>query len=420
MREEFYRNNRRKLMGLINSKSAAIFFAGTAPKMSADAKYPFSPNRNFYYLTGLTDQSIILYMERNEDDMKECLFIERYDELKAKWTGETVSLDEAKRISGISDIRYLDEFESFIHAKLFSDKIEYLYLDLEKDSFSSDSVIGVRFAGQIRDEYPQITIKNAYHKVSSLRLIKDEEEIKEIKNAIRITKEGIYNVWKNARANVKEFEMEAEFDYILKKNGVGHAFDTICAAGINATCLHYVQNNQEIKDGDLLLLDLGAQSNLYNGDISRTFPINGKFTKEQRSYYDIVMLAHKRVFEAIKPGLPFKRLNEIVRETYAEELKKIGLIKEDKEVTKYYFHGVSHYLGLDTHDVGSRDVLLEKGMVLTVEPGIYIPELNIGIRVEDDILVTDEGMENLSEDIIRDADEIEEFMAKNNKYLVNK
>lgn len=418
MKQEFFINNRRRLMGKLDSKSCALFFAGNAPKKSADAKYPFTPNRNFYYLTGLDDQSIILYMERNEDDMKECLFIERYDELKAKWVGETVSPNDAEEISGVSDIRYLDEFENFIHSKFFSGKIENLYLDLEKDNFQAEYAMGGRFARQVQIDYPQIKVKNAFHEVCELRVIKSEEEINEIRKAIEITKEGIYNVWKNALPGVKEFEMEAEFDYVLKRSGVkDHAFDTICAGGINATCLHYVENNSEIKDGEMLLLDLGAQWNYYNADISRTFPINGKFTDEQRKYYDMVMLAHSRVLDAIKPGVPFRNLNEIVRETYAEELKKFGLIKEDSEVTKYYFHGVSHYLGLDTHDVGSRDVVLEKGMIITVEPGIYIPELNIGIRVEDDILVTETGMENLSISIIRDAKDIEKFMADNNENI---
>ena len=176
--------------------------------------------------------------------------------------------------------------------------------------------------------------------------------------------------------------------------------------------LHYVNNDQPIQDGDLLLLDLGAQWNSYSADISRTFPINGKFSDRQKELYQIVRLAMERVFAAIKPGVPFKRLNEIVRETYAEELVRIGLIEDASGVSKYYFHGVSHYLGLDTHDVGSRDQDLAPGMVLTVEPGLYIPEEGIGIRIEDDVLVTETGMENLSFDIPRDVEEIERILAR--------
>ena len=186
----------------------------------------------------------------------------------------------------------------------------------------------------------------------------------------------------------------------------------MCSSDLkNAAVLHYVENNQMIKDGDLLLLDLGAQWNYYSADISRTFPINGKFSERQKELYQIVRLAMDRVFEAIKPGVPFKRLNEIVRETYAEELKRIGLIEDPAEVQKYYFHGVTHYLGLDTHDVGSRDQDLAPGMVLTVEPGLYIPEEGIGIRIEDDVLVTETGMENLSHDIPKDIEDIEGVLA---------
>lgn len=400
-------------MGKIEPGSAVILFCGKAPKKTADEKYQFAPNRNFLYMTGIAEEQVIVYLERSGDDIKEALFIQRHDEVRAKWVGETIKPETASELSGITDIRFLDEFETFLHNKIVSGALTKLYFDLEKDSFQADYGPGGRYAQTIKTEYPQLTQGNIFPLICELRVIKDKAEVDEIRKAIEITKDGILNLWKNRRAGAYEHEMEAEFVYILKKNGVKDiAFQTICAGGKNAAVLHYVENDQIINDGELLLLDLGAQWNYYSADISRTFPINGKFTERQAELYQIVRLAMERVFAAIKPGLPFKRLNEIVRETYGEELVRIGLIKDPSEVSKYYFHGVSHYLGLDTHDVGSRDVELAPGMVITVEPGLYLAEEGIGIRIEDDVLVTEDGMENLSQAIPRDIEAIEACLAQ--------
>ena len=231
-----------------------------------------------------------------------------------------------------------------------------------------------------------------------------------MKKAIQITKQGIENIFKNANPNMMEYELEACFDYEIKRNGAkDKAFNTILAGGKNATVLHYNENNQKINDGDLVLLDLGASFGYYSADISRTFPICGKFSQRQKQLYNIVLEAQQKVIDAIKPGLPFKRLNEIVIEHYETELLKIGLIKDKEEVKNYYYHGVSHFLGLDTHDVTDGIQELKEGMVITVEPGLYIAEEGIGIRIEDDVLVTKDGAENLSKDIIKTVDQIENF-----------
>ena len=176
--------------------------------------------------------------------------------------------------------------------------------------------------------------------------------------------------------------------------------------------LHYVDNNAVIKEGDLVLLDLGAQYGYYNGDISRTFPVSGKFTNRQKAFYDLVLKAHDQVIAMVKPGIPYSRINELVQEIYAKGLRELGLIQTDEEVRKYYYHNTSHFLGLDTHDVGKREVILEEGMVITVEPGLYIEEESIGIRLEDDILITKDGCENLSKEIIIKPEDIEAFLAK--------
>lgn len=407
MHNTVYKDHRRKLMASVDPGSAVILFSGEPVKRSADAHYPFSPNRNFLYMTGIVEEGIVLYMEKTGDDVIETLFIYRYDEVKAKWTGETIACEEAEKVSGVRDIRYLDEFEDFLHKKL-TGGLERVWLDLEKDSFKSQPGHGGVFARELREEYPEVRISNVYSSITSLRVIKGAEEIEEIRKAISNTGEAILRLWAKARPGMKEYELEAEYNYSLKKNGVKElAFPTICAAGKQATVLHYEDNDQATKDGELVLLDLGAAHNHYCADISRTFPVNGRFTERQKEIYGIVRLAMDNVFNAIKPGIPFQRLNEITRETFAVELKRIGLIEDASEVSKYYFHGVSHHLGLDVHDVGSREIPLKPGMVFTVEPGLYIPEEGIGIRIEDDVLVTEEGMENLSIAIPKDIEEIE-------------
>lgn len=211
-----------------------------------------------------------------------------------------------------------------------------------------------------------------------------------------------------------EYEIEAYFNFELNKRGIKEfAFDTIAASGKNATVLHYSSNNTKTQDNELMLLDLGAQYQLYNADISRTFPLNGKFTERQKQVYNIVLKANEEVMKAVKPGVTLMELQNLCKSILAEGCKSIGLIKEDSELSKYYFHGVSHPLGLDTHDVGSRGMKLEAGMIITDEPGLYIEEEGIGIRIEDDILVTENGYENLSQSIIKSVEDIESFMSNN-------
>lgn len=407
----FKTNRENVIKSLKEEKAMVVLFSGVAMHKTCDQFFPFEPNRNFYYMTGLDKQNLIYLAIKNGDKIEETLFIERYDELKAKWIGKSIEEDEAKKISNIENIKYLDEFEKTFSNLVFRNYIETIYLDLE-NRYLDNSKHSFKQANIIKEHYPYINIKNIYNNLGYFRLFKTEEEIKNIKKAINITKQGIEYIWKNTKANIKEYELEACFDYEIKRNGSkDKAFNTILASGKNATVLHYEENNSTIKDGQLILIDLGATYKYYNSDISRTFPANGKFSDRQKKLYNIVLEGQRKVIEAIKPNLPFKRLNEILIEHYEEELMKIGLIKDKSEVSKYYYHGVSHYLGLDTHDISSPDVLeLKEGMVITVEPGLYITEEGIGIRIEDDILVTNTGYENLSSNIIKTVEDIENFL----------
>ncbi|MFR1709194.1 MAG: aminopeptidase P family protein [Clostridium sp.] len=415
MNKNFFTNNRQKLGKEINNNSMAIFFAGQAPYKSADENYPFTPNRNFYYLTGIDEEKVIMMMININGKISEMLFIQENDPIMAKWVGETISEDKAREVSGIEDIRLLEDFKSVVAGYLNIFNMQNIYLDLERQEFDIVKTASQNFAKELIERYPYVRIKNIYHNIALLRTIKEEKEIEMIKKAIDITYDGIKEMWSNAKPGMMEYEVEAYFNYILKKNGVkDFAFPTIAATGKNATILHYVDNNTVTKDGELMLLDLGAQYKYYNGDISRTFPINGKFTERQREVYNIVLEANEIVMKSVKPGITTSELQNIAKRVLADGCKRIGLIQEDSELDKYYFHGVAHPLGLDTHDVGPRNIELKPGMIITDEPGLYIEEEGIGIRIEDDILVTEDGYVNLSAHIIKTVEDIEEFMSKSN------
>ena len=409
MKKEFYKNNRNKLINKIQDNSIVILFAGNAPKKTADEKYLFTPNRNFYYLTGIDEEDHILVLLKINGVTRDILFIKEVDEVREKWEGKTIRKEEVYDVCGIENVQYLNSFNGFIEKELLNNDSLNIYLDLEKGNYS------YKFLSEIKDKYFNINIKNIFSEIAKLRLIKDEEEINRMRKAISITIEGVKELMKNSKEGIREYELEAYFDFVCKKNGVkDFAFKTIAAAGKNATILHYVTNDSKIKDGDLILFDLGAQYKYYNGDISRTFPINGKFTERQKEVYNSVLYVNQRIIEEMKPGVKFLELNSLAKSLIAKECIKLGLIENEKDVDKYYYHSIGHSLGLDTHDVElrNRDVILEAGMVYTVEPGIYIEEEGIGIRIEDDILITKDGNEVLTKDMIKTVDEIEEFMKK--------
>ncbi|WP_433773340.1 aminopeptidase P family protein [Bacillus wiedmannii] len=416
MKSTFFSQNRERLTKTLPDESITILFAGQAPHMSADGHYKFVPNRNFYYVTGIDEPNVIFMLKKFGNSVEEILFIEKSDPVMEKWVGKTVSSEEAEKISGIKKVVYLDSFEKTMSNILFTENAKHIYLDLERREWNGTETKVLTFAKHIREQYPHVLIGNVYPNICELRVFKTEEEIEIIKEAIAVTKDGIYNVLKHAKADMMEYELEAHFDFTLKSSGIKHhAFHTILASGKNATVLHYEDNDAQIQKGDLVLLDLGAQKDYYNADISYTFPVSGTFSSRQKQIYNIVLKALKETTELIKPGVKFAALNEHTKKVLTEECKAIGLIQEDEELSKYYYHGVSHFLGLDTHDVGTyKDRVLEEGMVITIEPGLYIEEEAIGIRIEDDILVTKDGYENLSKDIIREVEEIEAFMRENN------
>ncbi len=413
MNKDFYISTRKKIMDSIEDNSLFVLFSGIAPHKSADADYDFIVNKNFFYMVGIEREKFILLIEKRNMELKEILFIDKVSPLEEKWTGFRMKEDEAKSISGIENIKPVDEFYNYLNSIFLNGTFSNVYLDLERGGWDCEETKALSLAKNIRDRYPHIKINNSYNTISKSRMVKTEEEVEMIRKAIEITDQGIRKMMENSKAGMIEYQLEAYFDFELKTLGTKrHAFNTIAASGKNAIVLHYGENNCQMNDGELILFDLGAEYNNYCADISRTFPVNGKFTERQKQIYNIVLKSELETIKAVKPGLPFKELNNVTKKILIEECKKIGLIKEDEEISKYYYHGVSHYLGLDTHDVGSRDAILEPGMVLTIEPGLYIEEEGIGIRIEDNVVVTKDGCENLSKDIIKTIEDIEAFMNK--------
>ncbi|MCI9069595.1 aminopeptidase P family protein [Clostridium sp.] len=415
MIKNIYKINRNNLLDKIKDNSMVILFAGKAIQKTGDQNYPFTPNRNFYYLTGIKEEEHILVMSKINGVKSSKLYIKDINLELEKWNGKTIRKEEAIEVSAVDEVKFKSQFDADIHGMITMKEEINLYLDLERIGLNGNEKISHKFANEIVIKYPQVRVNNIYSKIGELRLRKSDEEVEKIKKAIEITKSGIERLMTEARIGMKEYELEAYFDFNCKLKGATDlAFTTIAAAGKNATTLHYIDNNAELKDNDLILFDLGAEYNCYNADISRTFPVNGKFTVRQKEVYNSVLKVNEEIIKSIKPGMRYKDINEKATDLIADECIKLGLIEDKKDVKKYYYHSIGHSLGMDTHDIETphRDITFEPGVVFTVEPGIYIKEEGIGIRIEDDILVTEDGAINLSSDIIKTVDEIEAFMKK--------
>lgn len=402
-----YKNRRNNLLDHIE-KGAIVLFSGYEIQRSADESYPFSVNRNFYYLTGINQKETYCVLTKEQ----ERLFILENDEQLARWVGYNLFPNEAKEISNFENVETYNEIENVLKDVALNNEI--VYLDLEKSSFLGGVNQGERIKKLLLSFNEKLIIKDIYSEILKLRAVKDDEEIEELKKSIHITNLALKDVMKNLHNLGNEKECQSLFE--KKIADYGHAvtsFNTIAAGGKNATILHYSVNNAKLNKKDMILFDLGARVNFYNADISRTYPISKKYNSLQRKVYEIVLNCNKKIIETIKPGLSISFLQEKTKNILAEGLIELGLITNKEEINKYYFHNVSHHLGLDTHDPIDRKLPLVKGNVITVEPGLYIPEYNIGVRIEDDVLVTEIGSLNLSEEIIKECDDIEKFMEGN-------
>ena len=399
---------RERLIKDIAGNGAIILFSGNEIMKSEDEAYPFDVNRNFYYLTGLEKESMALVISIIDGKVDERLFILPYDELLAKWVGGRISKGGASEISGVENILDYGELDNYLVNLLNRQRHNQnykLYFDLWHYSTNQEASPAIKMANKYKSNYPALDIMDIYPLISRMRLVKDGFELACIKAAIDITNSGVRQMMSSIKPGYNEMMMEGIFNFALAQKTCNKtAFKSICASGKRATVLHYSDNNQVMEDGELFLCDLGATYKNYCADISRTFPVNGKFTDRQKEIYEVVLGAQKVVEDNAKPGVKLRELNNAVIEYYKRELPKHGL---NKDVGEYYFHGVSHHLGLDTHDVDMGNIGLAPGNVITNEPGLYIEDENIGIRIEDDLLITGTGNEVLSSAIPKTIEEIE-------------
>ncbi|HAQ41574.1 MAG TPA: Xaa-Pro aminopeptidase [Clostridiales bacterium] len=411
MNKDFFISNRKKFAERMEDYSTAVFFSGKAPRESADQEYEFSVDRNFFYLTGIDREDMVLLINKIGGIVTETLYIPPVDEYFEKWFGILMRKEEAEEASGIGSIQNSNEFmEQFAKKLSSSDRPDNIYIfsyitgkDESYDQYRS-------LAHWMRNQYPAMNIKNSLDIMIELRSSKTEEEVNEIKIAIGYTKEALEFVMKNLKPGRIEYQVKADFEYQLMLRGSKPSFKTIGASGKNAVILHYVDLKQKIEDGSMILLDLGALSNYYASDISRTYPANGKFTQRQKDIYNIVLEAQEVTMDAMHVGASEVAVNDAVKAHFAKGLKALKIISDDADVDKYYYHSIGHPLGLDVHDLRRRDKTMQENNVYTVEPGLYIKEEGIGIRIEDDVWVTKNGVINLSKDIIKTVNDIENFM----------
>lgn len=396
----------------MDKQSALLLFSGIENHVSADEYAPFEANRNFFYLTGLRRDHMILMMRKTLNGNKTVLFIEEADPTQERWYGRKVTVDEAREISGIEDIQFIDTFEAFVDSMMTREDIDSLYFDCYRHQMEDLPDYNAVKAKEFAEKYQGHAIKNIFPVIAEMRMQKDEDEVALVRDAIAITDKALQHVMKTLEPGMAEYQAQANFEYTIRYNGAeGTSFPTIAGSGVNGTMLHYETNLDICEDGTLLLLDLGAKYRGYCADITRTYPVNGTYSERQRQVYDIVLAANREVARVAKPGMTLRELNDIAKKVLAEGCMKLGLIEKEDEIGTYYMHGVSHHLGIDVHDVTAAcNDRLRPGAVITDEPGLYIDEWEIGIRIEDDLLITENGCECLSEAIIRDPDEIEAFM----------
>ena len=388
--QNFYRQTRRELGEKLEPESLAIIYSGRAVQQSLDADYPFYTDNNFYYLTGIEEPDVTLLMKKDAGgEVSECLFIDEPDPFKEKWVGAKISIEEAQALSGIKDVRYNTELESFILQETRFDNLYFDFTMPKHQSFAtSDPQVKLLFA--------DMELQNLQPYLTAMRLIKKPEEVQALRDAIEITAKGI----------------QAVFEYTINMLGAqGVSFQTIAASGKSATVLHYIKNQATMKGSDMVLLDLGARYKGYCGDISRTFPVSGTYTDEQATVYNMVLEAQRELIQMYQPGAKMLDIQQATKDIFLEKCLKNNIMPKNKDINEFYYHGIGHSLGLDTHDTNDkREYILEPGMVITCEPGLYIAEMGMGVRIEDDILVTENGPENLSPQIPKDINVIEKRM----------
>ncbi|HVW94776.1 MAG TPA: aminopeptidase P family protein [Mucilaginibacter sp.] len=419
---EVFTKNRKNFVSRLKPSSIAIFNSNDEFPRSGDQAFSFKQNPDFFYLSGIDqEQSIlILFPDCPNPLYKEVLFLRQTSEHIAVWEGHKYTVEEAKAASGIQAIYWLSDFDAILQSVV--NYAENIYINTNENDRYAHTVPyrDIRMLQELRTKYPLHKYERSALILRDLRVVKSDIEIELTRKACGITRDAFIRVLKFLKPGVGEYEIEAEIIHeFLRQRATGHAYNPIIASGKNAIVLHYIDNNQVCRDGDVILFDFGAEYANYNADMSRSVPVNGRFTKRQQDVYEAVLRVMKAAKKMIVAGTVWNEYHDEVGRLMTDELIGIGLLKKhdvEKQDTKmplykkYFMHGTSHHLGLDVHDFASRYKPFEVGNILTCEPGIYIPEEGLGIRIENNILITETGNIDLMADIPIEPDEIEEIM----------
>ncbi|MCK9618139.1 MAG: aminopeptidase P N-terminal domain-containing protein [Lentimicrobiaceae bacterium] len=421
---ELFIINRDNFRKQLKPKSVAIFNSNDEFPRNGDQNFPFRQNSDLFYLSSIDQEKTILLIAPDCPNPKwrEALFLVETNEHIAVWYGHKYTMEEAQKASGIKNIYWLESFESALAEVMAT--CENVYLNTNENiRFSSEVPYrDLRFAKELKCKYPVHNYERSAPILSQLRVVKSALEVALIQRACDITEQGFRRVLSFVKPGVMEYEVEAEITReFIRNRATCHSYNPIIASGKNACVLHYVENDKECKDGDLLLLDIGAEYANYAGDLSRTIPVNGKFTPRQKEVYNAIRRVMKKAISMLVVGNTIDKYHAEVCKLMEKELINLGMFTEEDVKNqdpskplyfKYYMHGTSHFMGMDVHDVGSKQETLQPGMVFSCEPGLYIMEEGIGIRIEDDILITESGPVDLMASIPIEADDIEALMAK--------
>ncbi len=411
--------NRKKLKNSLAKNTLAIFNSNDIMPTNADGTMPFRQNNDLFWLSGVDQEESVLVVYPDNNDEKEILFLKETNEHIAIWEGAKLSKEEALYVSGISTVYWLSEMEDKLNELISKCDGVYLNKNIHSRSASDVETRDDRFRKAFSEKHNKEILEVAPI-MHELRSVKSEIEISLLQNACNITEKGVRRILPFIKPGVMEYEIEAELMHeFLRNRSNGFAYQPIIGSGRDSCVLHYIDNNKVCKDGDILLMDFGAEYANYASDLTRTVPVNGRFSARQKDVYNSVLYVMKEATKMLRPGTTFKEYNSEIGRIMESELIKLGLLdkhdvqKQDPKkplYRKYFMHGTSHYLGLDVHDVGNFDWPMKEGMVFTCEPGIYILEEELGIRLENDILITADGPKDLMKNIPIETEEIEELM----------
>lgn len=416
----FYQGARERVSAQLPQGGVAVFFSNDIYPTSADGTLPFKQASDIFYLSGVDQEEtiLVLFPSAKQKAFREILFVRETNEHIAVWEGAKLNKQQATEQTGILNIQWVSEFDKVMRVVMNEAQVLCLNDNAHTRATIEVETREVRCNAKLRAEYPNHTVSRVAPIMHRVRAVKTQEEINQLQRAINITRQGFERVMKMMKPGVMEYEIEAEYAHEFLRNGSrGFAYTPIIASGGSACVLHYIANDLPCKDGDLILMDVGAEYGNYNADMTRCIPVNGKFTPRQRDVYNAVLRVMEGAKKLLRPGIMMADYHTQVGELMQPELVALGLISEDEAKNplaykKYFMHGTSHFLGLDVHDVGDWNIPIEAGNVFTVEPGIYIPEENIGIRIENNVVVTEGEVLDMFADFPTTVEEIEAMMAK--------